>query len=283
MRLVTVGDNITDCYPDAGLMFPGGNCANVAVHAARAGAASAYIGVVGRDSRGEQLRKAMTTEGVDLSQMRTQSGRTGFATILHVDGERTFGPYDRGVARFDLAPSDLEFVTGFDIAHSSYSARLENDLAAVAERVPLSFDFDAHTADSYAEALIGYVTHAFFSAAHLTETEAEDVLYWACSNGARTALATRGAGGALFHDGKKVTRQRAERAHVEDTLGAGDAFIGYALTGVMSGASPSNFLPRAARAAGAVCSVLGAFGHPVAISAALSLSKDTLHLSKEPS
>ncbi len=50
MRLVAVGDNVVDCYPRLGLMFPGGNALGVAVHGRRSGAQAAYVGAVGDDA-----------------------------------------------------------------------------------------------------------------------------------------------------------------------------------------------------------------------------------------
>ena len=50
IRLLTVGDNVVDCYPDLGTMFPGGNTVNVAVHAQRNGAEAAYLGALGTDA-----------------------------------------------------------------------------------------------------------------------------------------------------------------------------------------------------------------------------------------
>ena len=41
MRLAGVGDNVVDRYRDLGLMFPGGQALNVAVHARRIGIESA--------------------------------------------------------------------------------------------------------------------------------------------------------------------------------------------------------------------------------------------------
>lgn len=278
MRLVAVGDNITDCYPEAGLMFPGGNCVNVAVHAARAGATAAYLGAVGDDSRGRNLLEALVTEGVDASRLRTQPGPTGYATVLHVDGERAFGAYDRGAARFELQAADRDFIASYDVAHSSYSAELEWEIPLLAARVPVSFDFDSHTGDDYAKELMPHVTHAFFSASHLSEGEAADLVSWACLHGARTALATRGAAGAVFFDGATLTRQPAERTQVEDTLGAGDAFIAHTLAGLLAGHPPSAFLPLAARQASEVCSALGAFGHPVPISTDLPFDLPSLDL-----
>ena len=64
-HLLAVGDNVVDCYPDLGVMFPGGNAVNVAVHARRAGASSAYLGAVGTDPAGDLVRGSLVAEGVD--------------------------------------------------------------------------------------------------------------------------------------------------------------------------------------------------------------------------
>ena len=49
MKLIAVGDNVTDCYMDEGVYFPGGNAVNVAVNCRkkRSGA-----GRIHRDFRG---------------------------------------------------------------------------------------------------------------------------------------------------------------------------------------------------------------------------------------
>ncbi|GAA2304582.1 fructosamine kinase FrlD [Nonomuraea roseoviolacea subsp. roseoviolacea] len=270
MRLAAVGDNITDCYLDAGRMYPGGNCVNVAVHAARAGARASYVGSAGRDERGDRLAAALREEGVDVSRLRRPAGPTGYATVVNVGGERVFGPYDRGVARFRLDEADMEFVAAHDMAHSSYSADLEEQLPALAERVPLSFDFDSHTGDDYAAALIPYVTYAFFSASHLGEAETGDLLRWAVgpphhrasrTTGARVALATRGAAGAWLFDGRELLAEPAVPVEVVDTLGAGDTFIAHVLTGLAAGLGGRETLRRASAHAARVCTALGAFGH----------------------
>ncbi|WP_109472675.1 PfkB family carbohydrate kinase [Ornithinimicrobium cavernae] len=267
MRLVAVGDNITDCYPAAGQMFPGGNCVNVAVHAARTGAKSSYIGAIGRDERGAQLRDALDAEGVDATRLRVLDGPTGYATVLHRDGERSFGAYDRGVAPFALDDADLDFIAEHDVAHSSYAAGLDQQLADIADRVPLSFDFDAHAGDDYARLVIPHVTYAFFSASHLTVPATEDLLHWACDeSGVRVALATRGSAGAMLYDGDDLVVQPAIPVDTVDTLGAGDAYIANVLAGLWADLPTAETLRRAAEEAASVCTRLGAFGYPLALS-----------------
>ena len=267
MDLVAVGDNITDCYPEFDLMFPGGNCVNVAVHAARLGTTTSYVGSVGDDERGRQLAVALRSEQVDISHLRIQPGSTGYATVLHRDGERTFGPFDRGASQVSLVAADFDFVAQHAMAHSSYAAQLESDIPALAERVPVSFDFDAHTGDDYAQQLIPSVSHAFFSAAHLTAEDIRELLRWACGAGASSALATRGAQGAIWFDGTTFTTQAAQRASVRDTLGAGDAFVAAVLHGILTGQPATEFLSQAATVSASVCENLGAFGHSTALSA----------------
>ncbi|WP_304452023.1 ribokinase [Nocardiopsis sp. YSL2] len=64
---------------------PGGKGANQAVAAARSGADTAFLGAVGDDSFGEDLRANLVDCGIDVSGLRTAPGASGVAHIV-VDG-----------------------------------------------------------------------------------------------------------------------------------------------------------------------------------------------------
>jgi fructoselysine 6-kinase len=260
MSLVAIGDNVVDRYVDMGMEFPGGNCVNVAVHTARSGSRTAYVGVVGDDEAGALTRAALKAEGVDDSRLRTRPGPTARADVRHLGGERRFGSSDKGVSLFDLTPGDLEFVSRFDLAHSSYCSGLESALPEVAARVRLSFDFDDRTG-SYAERLLPHVWVATFSAAHLSRAEAEDLLRWAAARGPAHVFATRGADGAMAFDGAELHTAPAEPLEARDSLGAGDAFIGRALHGLLAGEPSAVLLREAVASGGSACTTLGGFGH----------------------
>ena len=66
--------------------IPGGKGANQAIAAARAGAEVTFLGAVGSDSFGEQIRATLAAEGIDVSWLRTVPGPTGTAHIV-VDDE----------------------------------------------------------------------------------------------------------------------------------------------------------------------------------------------------
>ena len=260
MSLVAVGDNVIDCYVDHGSMFPGGNCVNVAVHAARAGTRTAYVGAVGTDERGEVMSGALAAEGIDTSRLRVLPGPSAYAAVRHVAGDRVFGRSDKGVSLFRPDDADLQFVGGFGLAHSSYCSGLEEALPDMAAAVPLSFDFDDRTG-AYAEGLLPHVRVATFSASHLSRRECEDLVRWAAARGPSHVFATRGAEGAVCFADDVVHTAPAQAVEPVDSLGAGDAFIGRALHGLLTGEPVPVLLEAAVAAGGRACATLGGFGH----------------------
>jgi ribokinase len=61
----------------------GGKGSDMAVQAARLGAAVAYVGVVGDDAHGREFRELMAGEGVDVSGLRVDPGKpTGVGIII---------------------------------------------------------------------------------------------------------------------------------------------------------------------------------------------------------
>ena len=261
VRIATIGDNVTDCYVDRGEMYPGGNCVNVAVRAARAGARTAYVGQVGQDERGRLLLDALVAEGVDTSGVRVVPGMTSRTVVRHLDGDRYFGATDKGVRVFTPSATDLDLVGGFDLAHVSYCSELDDVVPDIAGRVPVSYDFDARLHGTGTEALLGHVTVASFSGAELEDAEALDVVRWAHDRGPRWVIVTRGRLAALVSDGSRVERAVPQEIAAVDTLGAGDAFIARALVGVVAGESLEVLARQAVRAGAEACLEPGGFGH----------------------
>jgi fructoselysine 6-kinase len=242
MPVVSVGDNVVDRYPHLGRLYPGGNCVNVAVHVARSGVRAGYAGAVGADESGRGIRAARQREGVEVPRLRVEDGPTATADIELVDGDRVFVGSDKGVSVFEPDAGDLDYLEDFAVVHSSYCSGLEAHIPAFAARAPVSYDFADLRGADYAAPLLAYTTFASFSATDLSEAETERLVRWAHQQGARTVLATRGAGGAVLFDGGRVYHQQAVETTVVDTLGAGDAFIARALIGRLDGESPEQFI-----------------------------------------
>ncbi|MEU7852424.1 PfkB family carbohydrate kinase [Nonomuraea sp. NPDC049141] len=292
IRLVAVGDNVVDCYPDLGVMYPGGNAVNVAVHARRTGAESGYLGAVGTDAAGRVVRDALVAEGVDLSLLRTVDGPNAVATVRLVAGERKFTGGREGVSRFRLSPADLVRLAEADIVHTGECSFLEgqlDQLAAHARR--LSFDFserpweyvEAHArhagiailsspSGSRDEALalarrvraLGPATVAVTLGAHgaVLVSQAAGSAGTAVGTAAETAVgAAVGAADVLAVAEDVVVWGAAEPVAVVDTLGAGDAFIARLLVGLARGEDLPALAVAATAYASHACTSYGAFGH----------------------
>jgi fructoselysine 6-kinase len=62
-------------------------------------------------------------------------------------------------------------------------------------------------------------------------------------------------------DGTQLTEVRAEPTELVDSLGAGDAFIGRALHGLLAGESIGELLSAAVHTGSRACTTLGGFGY----------------------
>ncbi|MDJ1132138.1 PfkB family carbohydrate kinase [Streptomyces iconiensis] len=273
VRLLGIGDNVVDRYAGAavpegagGTMFPGGNAVNVAVYARRAGAEASYWGVTGDDPAGEVVRAGLRAERVDTSRVRTAHGPNAWAEIGLEDGDRVFRGSDDGVSAFSLGPDDLRALGSYDLAHTAYSGSLAAQVPQMAARTAVSFDFSHHWREPWAEPLLPHLYLAVFSASQLDEEDSIRLLRTATDQGARWALATRGAEGAVLTDGTALWRRRAVRTRAVDTLGAGDAFVGTLLTTLVADGDPESGLAHAAEAAASACTEYGGFGHGAPLS-----------------
>ena len=261
MRLLGVGDNVVDRYANLGRMFPGGNALNVAVAARRAGAEAAYLGAVGTDTAGATVLAALREEDVDVHRVRVVEGANAYADVTVIGGDRVFVGGGIGVSRFRLDADDLAYAATFDLVHTGDCSMLEGQVADLAGRAPLAFDFSTHREAAFLDPILPHLSVACFSASDLDEEATLGLLAGAVARGPRLALASRGVLPALLHDGLRTWRQPVIASSVVDTLGAGDSFIGRVLVGVIGSEDPTVFLSAAAEAAARTCGDYGAFGH----------------------
>lgn len=265
MHITGIGDNVVDRYLTLGQMFPGGNALNVAVLARRAGIQTAYIGAVGDDAAGALVRRALRDERVDISRLRVVPGLNAYADVVLDRGNRQFVGSAAGVSMFDPDEADLDFLSRSDIVHSSIYSGLNAWIQRTRGDLPFSFDFsdrsDTETVSSLAPGLV----LATFSGSHFPAPAVEDLLRWTVGLGARYALATRGAEGAMLWANGRCWTCSAQPTAVLDTLGAGDAFIAGFLVATLRGAAPSEALVSGAAGAATACTHYGAFGRGEAV------------------
>lgn len=234
----------------------GGKGLNQAVAAARAGAATAFVGAVGDDEAGGRLLGALVADGVDTTGVARREGASGNALIVVADtGENSIvvDPGANGVAE-QLSGSQRALVA----AASVVLCQLEVPIGLVASAAAAGRDagarvmLNAAPARSLPENLLRGVDVLV-----VNEHEAATLSGEADPERAARALAdlvpdvvvTLGAAGALHvpADGQ-VRRVPGIPADVVDTTGAGDAFTGVLAAHLATGGRVSDGLARAVAA-----------------------------------
>lgn len=291
MKVIGFGDNIVDRFLDRRVMYPGGNCVNVAVMARRNGAEAGYLGVFGSDPLGGFVRSAIEAEGVETSRCVVRDGPNGVTEIKVVDGDREFlGWNDGGVTisqPFILGPGDLDYLGTADLVHSSVYSASESQLPVLRTAGTLvSFDYSSeaeNSSENYLRRTAPYVDLALFSLGNRPGELAQAQLRRAVAAGASLAVGTRGAAGAMLFDGRRFFTQSAvptDSRRFADTMGCGDAFLaglvlallddGWTRDSAPEPAAVERALAAAAGLAAEQCYVEGAFGYGRPVDAASS-------------
>jgi ribokinase len=237
---------------------PGGKGLNQAVAAARAGGAVAFVGAVGDDPFGAELRARLVADGVDVSALRTVAAATGTAHISVLDdGENSIvvvpganaavqelGAGDRSAladARFVVA----QFERPLPLIRAAFRLAREGGATTVLTPAPV---VDPGDLLELTDLLIPNAAEACELAGVGDPVEAAEVL----SARAGTVVMTRGRDGALIaRDGEVVAEIAARRVEAVDTTAAGDTFVGVLVARLAAG----DALEAAARAGAVAASI----------------------------
>ena len=152
MKVIALGDNVIDYYRNTGECFPGGNAVNVAVHAARQGAESEYLGNLGADSYAEVIVKALDDFHVLHGHCPVLDGKTTKVCNYDVtDGERSFVSVVTGpdwAGPIQLSEEDLRYLSGADLIACSCNAKMPEQMRRVQELPPV-FVYDFGEKEKY--------------------------------------------------------------------------------------------------------------------------------------
>jgi fructokinase len=261
---VQIGEESKACYQP----HPGGAVANVAVALARLGSASRFIGKISEDAFGQLLSHTLTSNAVDTSYLRTtKQGATALAVVtLYDDGQREFSFYHHETADTLLDESDLDWQAWEDAAmcHAgsvSLSAEPARSATLAAMRHTraqgslVSFDANIRPAlwtlpvsiqQSMAEVVaLTDILKCSVEEAHFIEASLHTPIdqnnkaalfalgETLLASGPRLAIVTLGSHGAILMTAAARVEVAAAPVKVVDTTGAGDAFMGAILHGLM--------------------------------------------------
>lgn len=231
---------------------PGGAPANVAVAAARLGAQTAFCGKVGRDGFGSYLSQVLQENSVNVSGLHTSKTPTTMAVVtLSQEGERSFR-FVRG-ADVELCPEEIDIrsLANTKVLHfgsvslTAGAARSATIFAARQARqqgVLVSYDpnYRASLWESEEDAvewmrnplpLVDLIKLSEEELPLLTGTaDPEAASRYLEELGIQLVLITMGEKGAFYRWQGKTGVVPGVATTVADTNGAGDTFLGAALS-----------------------------------------------------
>ena len=239
---------------------PGGKGANQAIAAARSGGQVAFIGAVGDDDFGAQLRDALQAGGVSLDRLRRTAGQSGLAAIsVDEDAENTIivVPGANGTLT-GLTDADRELIRTAGILvcqlEIPMSAVITGAGIAAAAGVPVLLN-PSPMAELPPELL------ACITVLVLNEGEAEALGAEAIRQ-VPHVVTTLGGAGARYRGPDQQVQVAAPKVDAIDTTGAGDAFTGALAVAWTLGAEPQSAVERACAAGALATTRPGASSSP---------------------
>lgn len=220
---------------------PGGKGANQALATRRLGNAVRLIAAVGRDAEADVALELLRAGGVDLSGVARTAEPTGLALVaVDVAGETTIVVVPGANSALRVTGADL---TGAEAVLTVLEVP-DEAVRTAAEHAPGLFVLNAAPARPVPQEVLRRADLVVVNSAEYAAIPGLDA--------ARAVAVTAGPRGAVLRrDGREVARAAAPPVRAVDGTGAGDAFVGAAVTGLLQGCRDAEILARAC-AAGAL-------------------------------
>ncbi len=244
---------------------PGGQIATAVLAVQRLGYDGALVTPVGDDQASKRVLEPLREAGLTVRPLVRTGSRTQGAMILvdRASGERTvlwFRDPQLAVTPEDLSVREIErarvlLVDAADPEAAHWAAGVAQDAG-----IPVVLDADA-VVDGVA-ALLERVDFPIVAPGFAEEffgtRSRRDALDGLAGMGARFPVITLGEQGAIGGSGDDVIESPGFRVAVRDTTGAGDAFHGAFVFGLLEGLGATGILRIANAAAAMNCRALGA-------------------------
>ena len=227
----------------------GGVTANFCVGLSRLGRRTAFMGAVGDDPDGEEIRRGLRREGVDTSTLRTIPGRGSPVNyIVTEEGGSRLILQSPNMTATQLRPDDIErgSIPKCKVFHTS---AIIPDTAAKAAAISkergatVSFDLERHVAEMGNERVgpLIKITDILFTGAESLKllgfgTDAASI-HRLLGQGPKVVLLKKGKEGVTVFTSKQQVTVGSYKVDVVDATGAGDAFAAGFISSFLNGAS----------------------------------------------
>jgi len=266
LKIPNLPESGGNAYAEEYLHQAGGLVASALVTAQRLGATTKVIARLGDDEDGAFIRNDLDNEGVDTSLLRVEAGSKTHISIVLVETEKHERSFvGRWATGSPIAPSEF---TQADIT-SAKILFFDNVTEGTKQAVQWATDADMTVVmDPAASCPLDDVLEILplvdvpivpekFAQKWMPDNPPEDVVKALVERGAEIAVVTLGERGSVVCTQDGVSKYPAYPVDVVDTTGAGDAYHGAFMVGLIEGWD----VPRIARFASAVgslnCRALG--------------------------
>lgn len=243
----------------------GGPVATALVCLGRLGRRTEFIGRVGDDAFGDVIRRELAAEGVGVAWLETVPGASSQFAFIPANphtGSRTVF-WTRSSAP-DLEPDRLpeETIGRAQVLHlDGLTADSSIAAAEVARAAGTATVLDAGTLRPHTLDLARRIDHLVvgqpLARTWQPDLPPEETVKRLYDLGGQATVITLGSAGSIGYDGREVIRQPAFEVAVIDTTGAGDAYHGGYIDGLLDGLDLAGRMERAAAVAALNCTALG--------------------------
>lgn len=221
--------------------YPGGKGANQAVAAARLGADVSFVGCVGEDAYGEEFRRVLQFEGIDVTHLQTKKDVATGVGVIAIDERGQNSIIVALGANLALTPADvdaaMEVIQAADVVMLQLEIPMETNAHVLArgEEFKAAIMLNAAPAQRVADAILEEVDVLIFNevegAAIASQTgkqpSKDDLIQHVPYGGNAIKVMTLGDCGAVSCTaGDTIEDYPAFQVATVDTVGAGDCFCG---------------------------------------------------------
>ncbi len=219
----------------------GGPVSTALVTLARLGAHTGYIGAIGNDDAGVNLKRAYEQEGIDIRRLRIQPGVRSPVCMVLVQthtGRRSILCHRGSYRDVELDAEDRAYITSARFLHlDGHHMAAAITAAQWAREAGRTVIFDANRPRPRLDELLPRVdvliTNAGFPAAYTGEADLGKAARCLTSMGIRLVVTTLGEQGCVVYTSEAAWQVPGFAVPVVDTTGAGDAFHGAFIYGLL--------------------------------------------------
>ena len=271
------GEVLFDCFPDRRVL--GGAPFNVAWNLQGLGQSPLFVGAVGKDDNGDEVRRSLSGWGMDMSGLQEDALHPTGTVQVHIENDEPSYEIVADQAYDHIARDQaLEAVAGCKegiLYHGSLALRFpgsRDTLAALREQLGARVFMDVNLRAPWWD-VAGI--HALMKDATWVKLNEDELQALAADVGQglevraqglmqrfglEAVIVTRASRGALVVTlaGDVIARGAPPVDGLVDTVGAGDAFSAVVITGLINDWDWGTILDRAAVFAAKVCTLRGA-------------------------